>query len=211
MKSIHNELQDVIIGNGRVSPAGKLKKTQNFLRRNASSGHRPEKQKSIKTEEAVRLIDFAGKEGLFYEGEILRETFIASGAEQQVYRYDDYHVVKINDGIFYESWLDYFNNLLIHNYFFRSTAYDFLGFKIIDDVLFAVVKQEFIVADEVVDLIMVKNFLAYNGFQNTRNNDYYNPQLGLIFEDLHDENVLCRKGVLYFIDTVFYVTDDFYK
>ncbi len=62
-----------------------------------------------------------------------------------------------------------------------------------------------------VDLIIVKNFLAYNGFQNIRNNDYYNPQLGIIFEDLHDENVLCRNGVLYFIDTVFYLTDNFYK
>lgn len=119
--------------------------------------------------------------------------------------------MKINDGIFYESWLDYFNNLLIHNYFFRSTAYDFLGFKMMDNVLFAVVKQEFIVSDEVVDLVTVKNFLEYNGFQSTRNNDYYNPELGIIFEDLHDENVLCRNGVLYFIDTVFYLTHIFYK
>jgi len=29
--------------------------------------------------------------------------------------------------------------------------------------------------------------------------------LGLIIEDLHDENVLTQNGVLYFIDTVFYI------
>ena len=52
-----------------------------------------------------------------------------------------------------------------------------------------------------------------NGFQNTRNNDYFNPELGIILEDLHDENVLTQDGILYFIDTVFYIkkqlnTDD---
>jgi hypothetical protein len=36
--------------------------------------------------------------------------------------------------------------------------------------------------------------------------DYYNEELGLILEDLHDENVLTQNGMLYFIDTVFYIT-----
>lgn len=51
----------------------------------------------------------------------------------------------------------------------------------------------------------MKLFLNHNGFKNTRNNDYINPELGLISEDLHDENVLTQNGVLYFIDTVFYL------
>ena len=50
-----------------------------------------------------------------------------------------------------------------------------------------------------------------NGFLNQRNNDYYNPDLGIILEDLHDENVLTENEVLQFIDTVFYITDNFYK
>ena len=33
-----------------------------------------------------------------------------------------------------------------------------------------------------------------------------NEELGIILEDLHDENVLTRNGLLYFIDTVFYLT-----
>jgi len=52
--------------------------------------------------------------------------------------------------------------------------------------------------------------MAENGFKNTRNNDYYNPNLGIILEDLHDENVLTENGILQFIDTVFYLTDTFY-
>ena len=33
-----------------------------------------------------------------------------------------------------------------------------------------------------------------NGFEVIRNNDYRNPELGIIIEDLHDENVLTRGG-----------------
>lgn len=46
-----------------------------------------------------------------------------------------------------------------------------------------------------------------NGFINVRNNDYRNDDLGIIIEDLHDENVLTNNGILYFIDTVFYISD----
>jgi hypothetical protein len=34
--------------------------------------------------------------------------------------------------------------------------------------------------------------------------------MGIILEDLHDENVLTYNGVLFFIDTVFYLTRQFY-
>lgn len=71
------------------------------------------------------------------------------------------------------------------------------------------VKQDFIIATEPTDLTLVKDFLAYNGFANTRNNDYINRETGLIFEDLHDENVLSQNGILFFIDTVFYLTNSF--
>ena len=38
-----------------------------------------------------------------------------------------------------------------------------------------------------------------------RRYDYYNPELGLMLEDIHDENVLTNASVLFFIDTVFYI------
>jgi len=100
---------------------------------------------------------------------------------------------------------------LLHNYFFPATCYEFIGLKIINDVLHAVVKQRFVHTTEATDLTVVKQFMAYNGFQNTRNNDYIHLQLGIIFEDLHDENVLCSNGILFFIDTVFYLTKTFYE
>lgn len=40
---------------------------------------------------------------------------------------------------------------------------------------------------------------------------YYNEDLGIILEDLHDENVLTEGSVLKFIDTVFFIQDEFYN
>lgn len=115
-----------------------------------------------------------------------------------MYRHDDYSVIKLNAGVFYESWLDYFNNLLIHNYFFSSTSYEFLGFKCYNNSLVAVVKQGFIVSDEITDLVLLRQFLEYNTFTNIRNNDYESRQHGIILEDLHDENVLFRSRSILF-------------
>jgi pantothenate kinase len=56
-----------------------------------------------------------------------------------------------------------------------------------------------------IDLNNVRQFMMSNGFNLIRNNDYINPELGIIIEDLHDENVLTNNGILYFIDTVFYI------
>ncbi len=210
MKNKKDELQNIIIGNGQVSYGNKLKKVQNFLRENASASVRAEKQKYLKSEEEDKLRAFIQEENLYYDEQILEDDFITEGAEQRVYRLDDFSVIKLNDSIFYEYWYDYFNSLLIHNYFFHTTAYQFLGFKFLNDKLYAVVKQDFIVTDEVTDTNIVKNFLEYNNFRNVRNNDYINVELGIIFEDLHDENVLTKDGAFYFIDTIFYLTEKFF-
>ena len=53
--------------------------------------------------------------------------------------------------------------------------------------------------------------MSANGFRNNRNNDYIYDDLGIIIENLHDENVLTKNEVLYFIDTVFYTTDRFWS
>ena len=45
----------------------------------------------------------------------------------------------LNDAIYYLSWVDYFVNLLLHNYFFPDTAYKLLGFFENDNIVYAVV------------------------------------------------------------------------
>lgn len=75
----------------------------------------------------------------------------------------------------------------------------------IDQIIYALLEQPFVTANESTDLEKVAEFMLENGFVNTRNHDYFNSELGIILEDLHDENVLTKDGVLYFIDTVFYM------
>jgi hypothetical protein len=136
---------------------------------------------------------------------------VSEGAEQRVYLKDANYVLKLNDAIYYSYWIDYFQNLLLHNFFFPDTAYELLGFTKENDVIYAVVKQPFVSITQVTDLNKVKVFLESNGFINNRNNDYINLELGIILEDLHDENVLTKDNVLYFIDTVFYTTKNFWS
>lgn len=131
MKNVKNELQNIICSDEPFGKANKLKEVQNFLRRYAETSAGAQKEQFFKSEETITLIDFANSEDFLYQFEISEDDFIAAGAEQRVFRYDDFSVIKINDSIFYSSWLEYFNSLLIHNYFFPATAYDFLGLKVI--------------------------------------------------------------------------------
>ena len=84
------------------------------------------------------------------------------------------------------------------------------GFILQDEILYYVVKQIFVTTTETTDLNNVKEFMASNGFINKKENDYYNPELGIILLDLHDENVLTENVILQFIDTVFYLMPSFY-
>jgi hypothetical protein len=43
------------------------------------------------------------------------------------------------------------------------------------------------------------------GFLIKKKNDYIHTELGLIIEDLHEENVLVNNESLFFIDTVIYL------
>jgi hypothetical protein len=131
--------------------------------------------------------------------------FLTRGGEAQVYlNTDNKSVIKLNDAIYYATWLEFFNSLVIHNLLFTDTAYNFIGFTEKSNILQAVLEQAFIASDAPVDLSDVKKLLAYNGFENTRRNDYYNKELGLILEDMHDENIIVNSDTLFFIDTVFY-------
>jgi hypothetical protein len=94
--------------------------------------------------------------------------------------------------------------LLLHNILFPDTAYSLLGFIEIDQKLFAMIQQLFVEGDQAA-LEHIEEFLKFNGFSRTRRQDYYNSELRLTLEDMHDENVIARGDVLFFIDTVFYI------
>lgn len=205
-----HELQNIISGKSQVRHGDAIQKIANYLRRSKGSSSKTKEKKQIKSQETATINRFCD-ENNFWFTEIDINSFVSSGAEQKVYLQDEFQVFKLNDSIYYETWEDYFSNLLLNNYFFPDTAYKLIGFYESESVLYAVVQQPFIKFDQITSLEDVKSFLEVNGFKNKRNNDYYHPEWGIILEDLHDENVLTYEGNLYFIDTVFYLTEEFYK
>lgn len=208
--SLKSELQNIISGNGEVRNGKTIQTINHYLRREKKAIFGTEKAKFLKTQETKILINYIEKNNLWFTH--LDETnYVGEGAEQKIYEYfDAEYVIKLNDSIFYEFWKDYFNNLLIHNFFFSHLAYELLGFYKSELKLFAVVKQPYVRSSEITELDNVKIFLTENGFINKRANDYYQPELGIIVEDLHDENVLTKDGTLHFIDTVFFLTTSFF-
>lgn len=209
--TVKHELQNIISGNGSVSNGKIIQSISSYLSGKEKAIPNAEKAKFFKTEETEILKKFISDANLWYP-EIIDSKYIGEGAEQKIYEFSDPNfILKLNDRIFYESWNDYLKSLLVHNYFFPHLAYELMGFNLIDSKLHSVVKQRYVKSTEPTDLKNVKDFLLVNGFINKKNNDYYNPELGIILEDLHDENVLTSNGTLQFIDTVFYLTDFFYQ
>ncbi len=207
---LKNELHNIISGKSQVRYGATIQAVANHLRNGAQPGSEVENTKQIREQEKKKLEDYISQQSLWIDS-IDFSNYVSEGAEQRVFLKDSNHVLKLNDAIYYTSWTDYFFNLLFHNFFFSDTAYELIGFTKEDNILYAVVQQSYVEMTANTDLNEVKNFLASNGFKNTKNNDYFNAELGIILEDLHDENVLTRNNILYFIDTVFFTTEEFWN
>ena len=211
LKSVKNELQNIISGKSNSGQSNTIQATKTYLRNCSEAGGKAKGTKPERAEEERALKEYAGSNQLLIKKEDIG-TYITAGAEQKVfYKENDTIVYKIADAVFYENWSDYLNNLLLHNYFFPDTAYTIKGFFEEDGKLLAVVQQPFVMHTEPTDLTLIKNHLLANGFLHKKNNDFYHPYLGIILEDLHDENVLTNSGILFFVDTVFYLIEGFYK
>lgn len=206
---LKKNLHDVISGKSQVRFGRIIQTIADYLSDGAQAGADVKNTKSFKEQETKRLVNYIAINNLWIN-DIDFSQYVSEGAEQKVYLSDSDHVLKLNVGIYYSSWRDYFHNLLLHNFFFEDTAYELIGFTRDNDILYAVVRQTFVSVNGTTDLRQVKAFLIANGFQNVRNHDYLNTDLGIILEDLHDENVLTKNEVIYFIDTVFYFTPDFW-
>jgi hypothetical protein len=207
---LQNELHNILSGKSEVRFGAAIQAIASYLNDGEEASPTIEDKKHLKVQETEKLKKYISDRTLWVKNVDLTQ-YVSEGAEQKVYLKDGEHVLKLNDSIYYNSWKDYFYNLLLHNYFFSDTAYELIGFIEDNKVLYAVVKQNFVSITTKTNLIEVKTFLTMNGFENNRNNDYINPELGIILEDLHDENVLTRNEILYFIDTVFYLTTNFWK
>jgi hypothetical protein len=206
----HYDVQNLLSGIGTGSAGDLIQAAAAECRRSPQAGGETAYKEQQKEQEEPGLIAWIDKHQYWIEHPN-EQRYLTRGAEQLVYLDDDpSFVIKLNDAVFYASWFDYFSSLLLHNLFFPGTAYQLLGFCRIDSVLYAVVRQPFVIADSITKLDEVHDFMVRNGFRHIRNHDYRHDELGLILEDLHDENVLTSHGVLFFVDTVFYLLPGVY-
>src|SRR3954464_11961301 len=122
--SLKNELQSIISGNGSVSNGKIIQAIAGYLRRKKEAIPEAEKAEFGKEQESQVLMEFIEGHGLWYNN-VDSSKYIGEGAEQKIYEFSDPgFVLKLNDSIFYKFWQDYFNSLLIHNYFFPHLAYE---------------------------------------------------------------------------------------
>jgi hypothetical protein len=209
--NVKNELQNIVSGDATVKFGENIQAIIEYLRREKKTISGIEKAKFFKEQETKFLIQYVNNNSFWFNS-LDESKYIGEGAEQKVFEFEDtFFVIKLNDSIFFESWEDYLVSLLLHNFFFPQLAYELLGFSMYENRFTSVVKQRYTKSNEPTNLIHVKDFLEANGFVNKKNNDYLHPDLGIILEDLHDENVLTIDGSLQFIDTIFYLTPSFYE
>lgn len=208
---MNHELRNIIAGIREITERNLIQTTLFYLRESEKTSRKIEKPELLTKKGEIEILKtFANQNKLWFQT-LDESAFIGEGAEQKVYLNDDgKSVIKINDTIFYETWKDYLISLLIHNYLFPNTAYQLIGFYQKENIFYSVVKQSFIESTEPTDLSKLRNFLEKNGFRHKKNNDYYNLELGIILEDLHDENVLTNQGVFFFIDSVIYLINECY-
>lgn len=207
------KLEHIVGGLSLEEEADHCTATRNYLCASFSTSRTVkkdfERNAIIKKEQAEYLKDYATRNHLWVSGLLDKDLYLTRGGEAEVYFGKDRHsVIKVNDAIYYATWLEFFNSITIHNLVFPDTTYTFLGFIETDGILKAVLQQPFIISDDQVDLKDVTQHLAFNGFENIKRNDYKNNSLGILLEDIHDENVVSNKGALFFIDTVFYTISD---
>lgn len=119
--SIKQELYDVLSGKIKIRNGEPLQTIACYLRSSKETSLVAKNTKQFKREETQRLKSFAVNYGLWIK-QIDFENYVSEGAEQRVYLRDSKHVMKLNDSIYYESWIDYIYNLILHNYFFEDVV-----------------------------------------------------------------------------------------
>lgn len=203
-----DEIRNIIQGGFQDENGKLIQSIKNNIRTSKTSGSGIEQEREFQGQEIEKLKKYIDNNDLWYNQELKEENLIDVGNGEQFVYFDEdnQNMIKLNDKAFYTYWEDYFNNLLLNNYFFPETAYNLVGFKNQDDKIYAVVKQKFIEKTQDTNLKNVEDHLRFNGFikPNPLKNDYVNKNLGIILEDVHDENVIVKDDQLYFIDTTFY-------
>jgi hypothetical protein len=212
---LRTSIQNIIQGIGDEDPGDSFSEIRRLLIE--SFGPSRTSKKSFESKELLKkeqdrfLRQYAQQRKIWSDSLPDDSNFLARGGESKVYLSDDgLHVIKFNNARYYATWTEYFTNLLLHNLLFPSTAYNLIGFTedetLEEGTLCIQLQQPFIEGDQA-KLMDIHQLLTFNEFQNIKAQDYFNAEFRIVLEDMHDENVIFSQGLLFFIDTVFYVMD----
>lgn len=136
---LKSQIHDVLSGKSKVRYGETIQTIAHYLRESQKASPIIKGTKQFKEQEKQKLEKYIF-ENVLWLFDIDLSLYVSEGAEQKVYLKNSSTVIKLNDAIYYLSWIDYLNNLLLHNYFFQDTAYDLVGFTKINQQLFAVVE-----------------------------------------------------------------------
>ncbi|UFH53859.1 hypothetical protein [Spirosoma sp. KNUC1025] len=174
-----------------------------------TSDERWELYQIIRPQETVALKNWADTSNLWLnEADFTKNWFSfgeIEGGEHQLYQQNGYFI-KRNNLLYHTNWLEYFHRLVLHNWLFPETAVHFEGLMLVGDELQPVIRQKALLAIRGADRKEVETEMAKRGFYRRKADNYYNPDLGILVEDLHDENVLVSpRGSLLIFDPVIYL------
>lgn len=154
--NIKDELQNILSGKNTVGHGNAIQTVANYLRRSQTTSKLAQTDKHYKKEETEKLLTYIEQNRLWVTS-LNFDSYLSEGAEQRVFIKDDKTVYKLNDSIYDTTCLDYFNNLLLNNYFFPDTAYSLKGFYMSESkLLYAFVEQPYVKAIQSTDLKQVK-------------------------------------------------------
>jgi hypothetical protein len=107
---LKSDLYDVISGKSQVRYGATIQSVASYLSESSQPGSEVENSKQFKEQEAKRLEPYILDHNLWIN-DIDFTQYVSEGAEQRVYLKNADHVLKLNDGIYYSCWKDYFYNL----------------------------------------------------------------------------------------------------
>lgn len=172
---------------------------------------RAELNRQLRYLEEFDLRDWAGQTGLLLSAEEFNRKWHAAGAgdldgaEHQIHPENGFWH-KRNDLIFHGTWLEYFHRLALHDWLFPDTAYRFEGLMDVDGKLWAVSTQKSVLAERGATRTEVEREMNLMEFDRVSGENYYNSRLGVLVEDLHDENaVITQRGSVVIFDPVIYL------
>lgn len=160
---VRNKLQNIIQGTVIEEQADSCAAVRNYLCTSFVTSPTTnadfESKQRIKEEQVDYLTNLAAVNNLWIPEILTDWTYLTEGGEAKVFMVPSQQsVIKVNDAVYYATWLEYFNSLTIHNLLFPETAYDFIGFHKLNGRFSAVAKQPFVASDEMLICLQFANY-----------------------------------------------------